>query len=119
MRMDIDKAAHRATRSIRFMRTGPVVPAHPGDDREQGSGAGGLADALCPALRAPEGAAFPSLTRWHSCLSHCRTPAGALARAQGVRRLRAVARVPVFFFGSPGDPGRNAKGFALSFPKPE
>ena len=61
---------------------------------------------------------FPVLTRMHSCLSHCRTPAGALARAQDVRRLRAVARVPSLA-GSHGDPGGNAKGFALSFPKPE
>lgn len=84
-------------------RTGPVVPAHPGDDQEQGTGAGVLAGALCPALRAPEGAAFSVLTRRHSCLSHCRTPAGALARAQGIRRLRAVARVPLLA-GSQGDP---------------
>jgi len=48
----------------------------------------------------------------------CRTPAGAHARAQSARRLHAVARVP-FLAGSPGDPGWNAKGFALSFPKPE
>ena len=48
--------------------------------------------------------AFPVLTRWHSCLSHCPTPAGALARAQGVRRLRAAARVPLLV-GSLGNPG--------------
>lgn len=34
------------------------------------------------------------LTRWHSCLSPCRTPAVAQTRAQGIRRRRAVARVP-------------------------
>lgn len=42
-------------------RTGPVVPAHPGDDQEQlDDEREFLEDALCPALRAPEGAAFLS-----------------------------------------------------------
>lgn len=39
--------------------TGPVVPAHPGDDQERLEAVREvLADALCPALRAPEGSAF-------------------------------------------------------------
>ena len=97
-------------------RTGPVVPAHPGDDREQGKLSGRVADALCPALRAPEGAAFPVLTRWHSCLSHCRTPAGALARAQGVRRLRAVARVP-FLCWIAARSGRERQGLCPLVPQ--
>ena len=38
-------------------RTGPVVPAHSGDDQEQlDVEREFLDDALCPALRAPEGA---------------------------------------------------------------
>jgi hypothetical protein len=42
-------------------RTGPVVPAHSGDDQEHVQAEREfLVDALCPALRAPEGAAFPS-----------------------------------------------------------
>jgi len=42
-------------------RTGPVVPAHTGDDQEQVQVEREfLMDALCPALRAPEGAAFLS-----------------------------------------------------------
>jgi len=42
-------------------RTGPVVPAHSGDDQEQVRVEREcLVDALCPALRAPEGAAFLS-----------------------------------------------------------
>ena len=40
-------------------RTGPVVPARSGDDQEQSNVEREfLEDALCPALRAPEGAAF-------------------------------------------------------------
>ena len=42
-------------------RTGPIVPAHFGDDQEQlGVERDSLNDALCPALRAPEGATFLS-----------------------------------------------------------
>ena len=40
-------------------RTGPVVPAHPGDDQERVQAEREfLEDALGPALRAPAGAAF-------------------------------------------------------------
>jgi len=40
-------------------RTGPVVPAHSGDDQEQVHIEREYQeDALCPALRAPKGAAF-------------------------------------------------------------
>jgi hypothetical protein len=35
------------------------------------------------------------LTRWHSCLSTGRTPAGPQARAQGVRLASRRARVPL------------------------
>lgn len=44
--------------------------------------------------RARSGRGAIELTRWHSCLSPCRTPAVAQTRAQGIRRRRAVARVP-------------------------
>jgi len=44
--------------------------------------------------RAQSGRGVFKLTRWHSCLSPCRTPAVAQTRAQGIRRRRAVARVP-------------------------
>ena len=36
------------------------------------------------------------LTRWHTCLSPCRTPAGPQVRAQGVRLASFCARVPLF-----------------------
>jgi hypothetical protein len=43
------------------MRTGPVVPAHPGNDQERLEAEREfLEDARFSALRAPEGAAFPS-----------------------------------------------------------
>ena len=72
-----------------------------------------VADALCPALRAPEGAAFVVLTRWRSRLSPCRVSAGRAlastaalpfrgnglgarsARRHVTRRRRAVARAPL------------------------
>jgi hypothetical protein len=42
-----------------LVRTGPVVPAHPGDDQERLEAEREvLVDALGPALRAPSGAAF-------------------------------------------------------------
>jgi len=44
--------------------------------------------------RAQSGRGVFDLTRWHSCLSPCRTPAVAQTRAQAIRRRRAVARVP-------------------------
>ena len=44
--------------------------------------------------RAQSGRGVFELTRWHSCLSPCRTPAVAQTRAQGIRQRRAVARVP-------------------------
>jgi len=78
-----------------------------------------MVDALCPALRAPEGAAFFALTRRHSCLSHCRTPAGPQARAQDVRRLRAVQGGRCWCGSLTRSLRGNAKGFALSFPKPQ
>lgn len=43
---------------------------------------------------AQSGRGVLELTRWHSCLSPCRTPAVAQTRAQGIRQRRAVARVP-------------------------
>lgn len=52
--------------------------------------AGGLADAHCPRWRSGQGAVSFALTRWHSWLSPCRTPAGPQARAHGVRRRRAA-----------------------------
>ena len=52
--------------------------------------AGGLVDAHCPRWRSGQGAASFALTRWHSWLSPCRTPAGPQARAHGVRRRRAA-----------------------------
>lgn len=44
--------------------------------------------------RALSGRGVFELTRWHTCLSPCRTPAVAQTRAQGIRRRRPVARVP-------------------------
>ena len=46
-----------------------------------------------------QGAAFLALTRWHSCGSPCRTPAGAQSRAPGVLLRRALQGCR-FFVGS-------------------
>jgi len=50
------------------------------------------------------------LTRWHSCLSHCRIPAGALARAQGSLGERLQ-----FQAGLPMQPRRGQKPLDIGF----
>jgi len=112
--------------ALSALRTGPVVPAHSGDDQEQFGLSGNVKAALFPALRAPEGAAFFALTRWHSCLSPCRMGAGAQLRARTIRLRRALqgcrrcaarrlgkADRLLFLIGG------NAEDFTLSFPKAE
>lgn len=54
----------------------------------------GIIAGRAPISRAQSGRGVFELTRWHTCLSPCRTPAVAQTRAQGIRRRRAVARVP-------------------------
>jgi len=64
-------------------RTGPVVPAHTGDDQEQLEFEREVReDALCPAPRC-WGRGVLELPRRHSCLSHYRTPAGGLIARAG------------------------------------
>lgn len=95
-------------------RTGPVVPAHPGDDRERICRAGSLKDALCPAplalLRARRLCADPlalsPLDLPDERRARARFDDGAALRAgdrvvhsacRHITRLRrAVARAPFF-----------------------
>ena len=80
-------------------RTGPVVPAHSGDDQEQLEiEREFLEDALCPAHleMCSLGRGVFVLTRRHSCLSHCRTPAGALVARAGRPTASRRARVRSF-----------------------
>ena len=91
------------------------------------SGAGVRIVALCSALRAPEGAVFPALTRWHSRLAHGRMGADAQLRAHTIRLAsRRCKGAVVLPRGGDGRltvsvclMGGNAKGFALSFPEAE
>lgn len=62
------------------VRTGPLVPARPGDDQEQIQRSGNFwrthSDPTCRS-----GVGVLVLTRWHSCLAYDRTPAVPLVRA--------------------------------------
>ena len=69
----------------------------------------------CALLRARRS----DLTRWHSCLSHCRTPAGPQVRAQGVRRLRAVQGCRLFLRIASQSLARERQGLCPLVPETE